>query len=145
MKNKDLSEAPVYVLINLISKGQSRFIEKNIQQFDITPSELPILMFIFKKRVVSQKDIADWFFVSEANVARSLKKLEEKNLLKRETDENNRRRRLISLTSEGLSVCEHSRDILDDWTDLISKNNTCSDMYKFKEILLDLANESLKI
>ena len=102
-------------------------------------------MYVSKHENVKQKDIANHFYVSEANIARSLKKLEKKGFVKRTIDNKNKRRRLISLTGEGKEISSSLIDLLNDWEDFIYQNTDDEDINKFREVLYDLANQSLKI
>ena len=141
----DLNNISLFILLNIISKGQIRFIENQIQDFDINPGDLPFLLYVSKHENVKQKDIANHFYVSEANIARSLKKLEKKGFVKRTIDNKNKRRRLISLTGEGKEISSSLIDLLNDWEDFIYQNTDDEDINKFREVLYDLANQSLKI
>ncbi len=141
----DLNNISLFILLNIISKGQIRFIENQIQDFDINPADLPFLLYISKHENVKQKDIANHFYVSEANIARSLKKLEKNGFVKRQIDEKNKRRRLISLTDKGKEISSSLINLLKDWENFIYQNTDDEDINKFREVLYELANQSLRI
>ncbi|AGC68179.1 transcriptional regulator, MarR family [Thermoclostridium stercorarium subsp. stercorarium DSM 8532] len=70
-----------------------------------------LLMEIARNPNVSQNDIARSMDVSAATIAVSLKKLENKGYIRRETDEGDNRLNKIIITEKGNNVVEQSKQI----------------------------------
>ena len=63
----------------------------------------------------SQDDLVNLYGESKANVAKSLKKLEKQNLIKREINPDNRRKYMLKTTSDGDKLVPKIRKISKDW------------------------------
>ncbi|MDR6998946.1 MarR family transcriptional regulator [Neobacillus niacini] len=74
---------------------------QNAKADSITPVQYNILEYITVSQPVSPSEISDCQHISLPNTSRELKKLEEKNLIKKFTDTEDRRKQYISLTKDG--------------------------------------------
>ena len=59
-----------------ILRMQKQYIKKTMTQLNITHGEFPFLMLLYAKGNKNQKEIADTFIFSEANVAKIIRNLE---------------------------------------------------------------------
>ena len=75
--------------------------------------------------------------INKGAVARSIRKLEEKGLVKREIDENNRRQNRLSLTKDGEDILIKACGVLRDWEDSV----ILDDGYIKKELLQKVLKE----
>ena len=90
---------PAFPALNMIIKGHTRFFEDKLEGTDVNPSELPYIIRIGENNgELTQKDLSNLFLVSEPVVARTLKNLEKKGFIIRRIDQENKTRRLISLS-----------------------------------------------
>ena len=93
-------------LIKQISNRLIRDLNKNLKQFDITFSQLQVLVVIQASNgAICQKEIANTLKIKHTSLIDILKVLERKELIIRSTSEENAKFREVSLTSK-------SRDIL---------------------------------
>lgn len=74
---------------------------KNSKPDSITPIQYKILEYITVNRPVTPSEISDCQHLSMPNTSRELKKLSEKNLIKKISDTADRRKQYIRLTEEG--------------------------------------------
>ena len=74
------------------------------QNIDITPEQLSVLSFLWKKDMVPQQELCNITFKDKPNMSRLLDSLEAKGLVKRQVDENDKRNNLIILTPEGRHI-----------------------------------------
>ena len=90
-----------------IRKGFERFLKENGNDLNINRAESRFLSEIYYNEGISQREIAHNLFVSEANIAKTYKKLEGKGLIYKNVDENNNtRRQLYKSIVEGYSEDE---------------------------------------
>ena len=77
----------------------------------LTPVQFTILRWVseHKKSSLSQADLAKLTASNQNNIADLVDRLEALELIKRERDESDSRRKIISLTPGGETVYEHSR------------------------------------
>ena len=76
-----------------IKKGFEDFFKRNGADLNINPAEAMFLSKIYYKDGISQREIANSLKVSEANITKTFKKLERKELVYKTIDEENNARR----------------------------------------------------
>ena len=123
LKIIDATSLPIGKLITMIYRGQSIYINHQLQNFDINASQLHLLFEISHQKEINQEKIAVRCNINKGSVARSIKKLEEKDLITRKTDDENRRQKKISLTEKGVKTLNESIKILSDWEDEVISDN----------------------
>jgi len=72
-----------------------------LQPFDLKPAQLDVLMNLYRHPGISQHDLARKLLVGRSNITMLVPQLEERNLLRREGDERDRRILRLSLTDDG--------------------------------------------
>lgn len=132
-------------LMASILRMQKQYIKKTMIQLNITKGEFPFLMLLYIKGNKSQKEIADTFIFSEANVAKITRNLEDKHLIKKEVDENNRRKKIVALTVKGKKTCEKIIETEKEWENKVTKNISIENKEILKETLSEILKESLKV
>ena len=122
-------------------KTHDFYINKHIKSgTDILPSQYYMLLFLYYEMGTNQSDIAKGCLMDRSGVSRAFKDFEEKGLIEREVDENNKRAYKINLTKKGIETSEFLIQKEKEWDDMI-----CEELDISREDLLDLlANISLK-
>jgi DNA-binding MarR family transcriptional regulator len=82
-----------------------------LRETGLTPVQFTILRWLseHKKSSLSQRDLAELTASNQNNIADLMDRLEALNLIERERDESDSRRKITSLTPRGETVYEHSR------------------------------------
>jgi len=88
---------------------------------------------------LSQDDLSTSLCVDKAAITRSLKSLEAKELVKRERDEEDRRRNRLFVTKKGKVLVAQLQTMLHDWLDQISAGWRKSEKDKFRVHLQAMA------
>ncbi len=88
-------------LISRTSLKMKNNLQHGLKPFDITSEQWGILNRLWEKDGVSQRAISEKSCKDQANITRILDKLEEKKLIERHPDPDDRRAFLIYLTEEG--------------------------------------------
>ena len=91
---------------------------------------------------ISQRELAETLFVSEANIAKMVKKLVNKGLVEKRKDENNKSRNILFLTDKGEEVFIKINVLTCGWERKITKKLSNDKYFEFKEILYELSKES---
>lgn len=143
-KTVDTTEIPIGKLISIISKGQKIFINRNLNEFGINSTQLYLLFEISHQSDINQEKIASRCNINKGAVARSIKKLEDNELVIREIDSENRRQNKVSLTSKGRDVLNKSNIILNEWEDEIFGDEIIS-KDEFKLMLKQIAIKIMEI
>ena len=144
LKNTDATSLPIGKLITLIYRGHNIFINHHLEKFEINASQLHLLFEISHQIEINQEKIANRCNLNKGSVARSIKKLEEKNLIIRKTDDTNRRQNKISLTSKGEETLKESIKILSYWENEVLNNNIIGKKV-LQNVLKEIAIKSIEL
>ena len=137
IKQMDATEIPVGKLLYMIGKGYSVYVNRNLEEFGINTTQLHLLFEIAHESNINQEMIATRCNINKGAVARSIRKLEERGLVKREIDENNRRQNRLSLTKDGEDILIKACGVLRNWEDSV----ILDDGYIKKELLQKVLKE----
>lgn len=71
------------------------------ENFPIKSEQIPVLISVYQGRKMSQQEVADVINRDKSSVQRTISALQKKGLLKIATDKNDKRKNIVSTTSEG--------------------------------------------
>lgn len=137
VKQMDATQIPVGKLLYMIGKGYMTYVNRHLEEFGINTTQLHLLFEIAHHTNINQEMIATRCNVNKGAVARSIRKLEDNGLVKREIDENNRRQNILSLTKDGEDVLGKAGKVLVDWENSV----ILDDGYIKKELLQKVLKE----
>ena len=130
----------VNYLISL-SKTHDFYINKHIKnETEIMPSQYYMLLFLYYEMGINQSDIAKACLMDRSGVSRAFKEFEEKGLIIREINEENKRAYKITLTQKGKETAEFLIKKEKEWDEMIMGELNISK----KELFDELINVSLK-
>ena len=134
---------PVNLYFEYLLLQYNNYLKDKLEDVQITHGELTYIYHIKYYDNVSQKDIAENLLVSEANVAKMVKKLVEKGLVVKTKDENNKSRNILSLTEKGEEIFVKINIFTCGWERNITKNLTNNEYYDLKQKLYKITEESV--
>lgn len=105
----------------ILHRRSQNFLVEACQKLGLTYSEYVLLMRIFEHEGSSQEDLAAMLFVDKAVVTRSMKLLEDKNLIYREKDTTDRRVKRIYMTEYGRSQEDFLKKVLTRWAEYLAQ------------------------
>lgn len=132
---------PFIALIHHISRNKLKYSMKNPKQIDMI-HEGRYLMEIHKRKNLSQNDLANIFGQSKGTIAKALRKLEDKQYVERQIDENNRRKYILNTTEKGEKVAILLKKELDEWEKSVGIDRLDE---KTKSQLIQIARKSEEI
>lgn len=143
IKYEDIMRDSPFLVNHLISlkKTHDFFINKHIKnETEIHPSQYYMLLFLYYEMGTTQSDIAKACLMDRSGVSRAFKDFEEKELITREIDADNKRAYKINLTKKGIETAEFLIEKEKEWDGMI-----CEDLNMSRDDLLKLLSEiSLK-
>ena len=77
--------------------------------------------------------MANLFYLNESTVTRNLNKLEKRGFIKRTRE---KRKKIISLTDDGVAIAKKVMDYDEKWDDLIKKDLSEDEYINFKKTLI---------
>lgn len=145
LKEVDETTLPVGKLLYMIGKSYYMYVNHHLEQFGINTTQLHLLYEISHQKDLNQEKIAARCYINKGAVARSIKKLEDKGLLVRVIDENNRRQNKLSLTLKGEDVLNKSEKILNKWEDEVILDKGYIDKEKLQLVLKEIAIKTIEL
>lgn len=109
---KDTS--PFIAWIHNISLNQQKYMKSKFNELDLG-HDVRYIMFIYDNPDCSQEDLVNMFGLSKGNIAKSLKKLEDKGFIKRQVNPENRRKYMLNTTEKGKDLVPEYRKISREW------------------------------
>lgn len=144
-ENHRILITPINLYMEYLLLSYNDFLIKKLKDIEITNGELTYIYNIKYFTSISQRELAEVLFVSEANVAKMIKKLVGKGLVKKQKDETNKSRNLLSLTEKGEEIFDRINLETCGWERSITKNFTNEEYFEFKKKLYDLIEESIDL
>jgi MarR family transcriptional regulator, organic hydroperoxide resistance regulator len=100
-------------------------LSRALQGLDLKPPHLDILANVYRYPGISQQDLANRLLVGRSNLSMLLPQLEQRGLIERRTDPDDRRVLRLTLTSAGASLTE---DALTIQTEVIERSMSTSSL-----------------
>ncbi|MCQ2972882.1 MAG: winged helix DNA-binding protein [archaeon] len=98
---------PIIAYISIISRQYYSYLNKIASEKDISAGQTFLLLYLLDVKTCSQNEIADNYRIDKGSIARSIKKLEDKEIVQREIDDSNRKKYRVSLTEKGKKMAEY--------------------------------------
>jgi len=136
---------PTNLYMEYILLSYNNYLKDKLEDIEITYGELTYIYNIKFFPSISQRELAEILFVSEANVAKMVKKLVNKEIVEKRKDETNKSRNILRLTEKGEELFVKVNLITCGWEREITKNLSNEEFFKFKEQLYDLIKQSTEI
>lgn len=134
---EDMKESLQFKLGNVtrlvFKKMNSELVNEGIP---VLAEQVPILMVVyFKEQYLTQQDIANVLQKDKAGIQRSIQTLHKDGFLKIESDIEDKRKNLISLTSSGKFVCEKIQTLAMTFNNQIMEHFTMEERQTFLSFL----------
>ncbi|MCD8391365.1 MAG: MarR family transcriptional regulator [Firmicutes bacterium] len=127
--------AEVFHLLQSIYIIRKNTIKTNIDQNVISYELMPVLSYINGKPMCSQKCIADALGITPSAVTQSTQKLEKAGLIKKMTNEDNLREKMLVATPKGEETVKNSIAEFDEIDRKVAKDLTDEEITELYEIL----------
>jgi DNA-binding MarR family transcriptional regulator len=105
--------------MSIIVRYCRMFAERKLKEYDLSFGEQVIMMFLSTHDNVSQDTISKKFMIDKGMIAKTLTKLEQKEIILRVQNLDNKRENIISLTQKGRDILNIMSGVLDEWNEII--------------------------
>lgn len=105
--------------MSIIIRYCRMFAERKLQEYDLSFGEQVIMMFLSARDNVSQDTISKKFMIDKGMIAKTLTKLEQKEIITRAQNLENKRENIISLTEKGRDILKIMSGVLEEWNEII--------------------------
>jgi DNA-binding MarR family transcriptional regulator len=134
--------SPLGGILFILHKNQHKYLNDSLAKHGLNIIQALFILRINKYEGLSQKDLAETFYLTKGSVAKSLKVLEEKNLVKREKLDGDKRKYSLKLTEEGEKMIPVIQKDNRDWEEKMRLYELNND---FMETLKDLTSKAIKL
>lgn len=91
-----------------VSDKMERLSHDNLTRFDLTPAQFDVLAHLIAAEGISQQTLSEKLFVTKGNVCGLIDRLEDRGLVVRRPDPEDRRSNLLFLTPAGRELTERA-------------------------------------
>lgn len=141
-KNDRIVLTPINLYMEYILLSYNSYLKENLKGISITYGELTYIYNIKYFPSISQRQLAETLFVSEANVAKMVKKLVNKGIVEKKKDESNKSRNVLTLTEKGEEIFVEINALTCGWEREISKNFSNEELFEFKKRLYQITKQT---
>ena len=128
----------LYHYVEEMISDYGTFFNVNLKDKNMTIKELSVLLRIRFDDIATQKDLVDVFKVSDAYIAKLLRKFENDEYIERMEDPQNRRKKIVRLTSKGVEKTDEIITVITGWENEIKSKLTDDETATLKKILFKL-------
>ena len=128
----------IYHYVEELISSYGSYYESNLKDNDLTLKEFSVLLRIRFQGVATQHDLVELFKVSGAYIAKLLRKFEDHGYIARKEDPENRRKKLVKMTDEGIKKTDEIIEIIQNWEDKVTSSISEDEIKTLKEILFKI-------
>ena len=126
--------------LSILARGGEIFMTRCLADFGLTATEVVILRYLYDEVSPAQENISEHFMLDRGAIARTLRKLEDKEIIQRYENPSNHREKIISLTDKGLELKTFCFSLTDLWQDTMLSSISEDDADIFEGILNRMVN-----
>uniref|UniRef100_UPI003890D915 MarR family winged helix-turn-helix transcriptional regulator n=1 Tax=Methanobrevibacter sp. TaxID=66852 RepID=UPI003890D915 len=105
---------------------------------DLTLKEFSVLLRIRFQGVATQHDLVKLCKVSGAYIAKLLRKFEDHGYIARKEDPENRRKKLVKMTDDGIKKTDEIIEVIQNWEEKVTSSISEDEIKTLKEILFKI-------
>ncbi len=129
------ADSSLHIVIGKASRLMSNRLGKNLSEFNVTSEQWSVLASLWKNDGQTQQELADAANKNKASITHLIDNLEKRNLVYRQSDEDDRRNNFILLTEEGKNLKESLSKIVKKTTKEITSGIDKKDLKTSKKVL----------
>lgn len=145
MKNEELVQKnTVYAsgFFYYITKSHDSYLYSFMKDLNINGNEYSFLLYLYHNDGSTQADIAENFKIPKSQVSRSFKKMEEKNMIIRKKDEENKKYYKLFLTEKAIKIIDKLSKAEIEWSQMVY-SHLADNPKQAREILAKLTINAL--
>lgn len=124
----------VYSLSLVFQLGKQYAVQR-LSRLHLGVPEMIVLMYLSRFHRTNQETMAKYYMMDKGTVAKSIRKLEQKGLVERHRNAENKRENIVSLTAQGETLMEEARVLFREWGKDLFRGISDQDLMEFDRIL----------
>ena len=131
-------------ILNRTSIQSKALFTQRIKQFDISPEQWSLVFRTVESKGLTQKELSDSTYKDQANITRSIDRLEKKSLLKRVPNHNDRRIINIFPTEDAINLVDTIIPISSEFNSFLTKDFSGEEKQQLIKLLNKVYENLLK-
>ena len=136
--NENPEKIFIYHYVEELISSYGSYYESNLKDNDLTLKEFSVLLRIRFQGVATQHDLVELFKVSGAYIAKLLRKFEDNGYIARKEDPENRRKKLVKMTDDGIKKTDEIIEVIQNWEEKVTSSISEDEIKTLKEILFKI-------
>ena len=125
----------IYHYVEEMIASYGIYLKDVFDESEITRNEVPFLLRIRFSENTTQKELVELLKVSEGYTAKLLRKFEDLGYIERHENPENRRIKIVELTSSGIEKTDEIIDMVSNWEENVTSNLTDEEVATLKKLL----------
>lgn len=130
--------------IEIISKHQKYYLNKNLEKYNINNGEYKILIHIYLEEGICQKDLVNILKLDKFEIAKGIKKLVKEDFISKCFDQKDRRITKLYLTDKSKKIKEEFIELLKNSSNILTKDLTKDEIILINNYLSKMAENIYK-
>ncbi len=140
---KNIEDASVFIVMHQLMHLSRYQAFKRMEDMELNPSQAGILFILNSQGHLSQRELAQKIGITPPSMTVTLRKLEERGFIKKETDERDQRILRIRLSSAGEECIERLKSIMEDMEEILYRGFSVEERLLFWRLLLAMRENML--
>ena len=131
----------IYHYVEEMISDYGTLFNSNLKDQNMTIKELSVLLRMRFDDISTQNDLVEVFNVSDAYIAKLLRKFEDSEYITRMEDPQNRRKKIVKLTQKGMKKTDELIEVIDEWERKVTSDLTDEEITVLKNILFKIISK----
>lgn len=125
-------------LISILHNQKNSYMNVQLKEIGLSHGQATALKIIYEENNIKQEDLNKRLQIDKSAVTRILKTLEDKQLIIKETSQEDKRNHILSLTSNGKMLYPQIKNVIKETTEVMLKDIDQNQQLLLEELLLKM-------
>lgn len=128
--------------LSVILSQMCSYTEHRLSETHLKHHEQLILLYLHDRKHSNQEQIARHFSVDKGSVSKTIAKLEERGLVARQTNADNKREKIVTLTADGNTCTGQIAGVFDEWSTRLTDGLSPAELDLLKDAVMLMAHNA---
>lgn len=129
-------------ILYILQRNNRKYLNDMLAKHDLNLLQAMCLLILEESNEISQKDLAQFLYLTKSGITKSINKLESDGFIKKERSKKDSRKFVLNLTHKGEKILPVLKKINDDWEEKVGLNDLSDE---FLDTLKKLAYNSIEL
>ena len=136
-----MKDSSIGKYLSITHRAHTSLVDKKFKEkFNLSHGQVFILINIYRDEGIYQHKLCEEYNLDKSGVGRILKKLEEKNLVKRKSNPEDKRKKLIYLTNKAIEMKSEFKELLKEIEKQMRQGLTEKEIETVRKVLKKIYN-----